>query len=98
MIAIFGLVIAVVFNMYPTSVLPVWLLLQPRDYLNSHQLITGLTLLTLGLVVLHPTVQAPAAHEVGDAPSRSFLVTWHLNTSIEEGGILPPPDSQLLRC
>ncbi|MFB3117909.1 MAG: carbon starvation protein A, partial [Myxococcota bacterium] len=33
------------------SVLPVWLLLQPRDYLNSHQLITGLALLTLGLVV-----------------------------------------------
>jgi len=41
------------------SVLPVWLLLQPRDYLNSHQLITGLVLLTLGLIVLHPTIQAP---------------------------------------
>ncbi|MCP4663546.1 MAG: carbon starvation protein A [bacterium] len=41
------------------SVLPVWLLLQPRDYLNSHQLITGLVLLTAGLVVLHPKVQAP---------------------------------------
>jgi len=42
------------------SVLPVWLLLQPRDYLNSHQLITGLALLTLGLVVLRPEVVAPA--------------------------------------
>jgi carbon starvation protein len=41
------------------SVLPVWLLLQPRDYLNSHQLVTGLVLLTLGLVILNPTVQAP---------------------------------------
>ena len=37
---------------FVASVLPVWLLLQPRDYLNSHQLITGLALLTLGLVVL----------------------------------------------
>ena len=42
------------------SVLPVWLLLQPRDYLNSHQLVTGLGLLTLGLLVLHPEIQAPA--------------------------------------
>ncbi len=47
---------------FVASVLPVWLLLQPRDYLNSHQLITGLTLLILGLVVLQPTVQAPAVN------------------------------------
>jgi carbon starvation protein len=45
---------------FVASVLPVWLLLQPRDYLNSHQLITGLALLTGGLSVLHPTIQAPA--------------------------------------
>jgi len=57
------------------SVLPVWLLLQPRDYLNSHQLITGLALLTLGLVVLHPTVQAPAinAAPIGAPPMLPFL-------------------------
>jgi carbon starvation protein len=42
------------------SVLPVWLLLQPRDYLNAHQLVTGLTLLLAGLAVLQPTMQAPA--------------------------------------
>ncbi len=45
---------------FAASVLPVWLLLQPRDYLNAHQLITGLSLLTLGLVVLRPEVVAPA--------------------------------------
>jgi carbon starvation protein len=44
---------------YVASVLPVWLLLQPRDYLNAHQLVTGLALLTLGLLVLQPEVQAP---------------------------------------
>ena len=33
------------------SVLPVWLLLQPRDYVNSHQLFVALTLLTIGLIV-----------------------------------------------
>jgi carbon starvation protein len=37
---------------FVASVLPVWMLLQPRDYLNSHQLIVGLSLLMLGLLVL----------------------------------------------
>jgi carbon starvation protein len=56
-------------------VLPVWLLLQPRDYLNSHQLITGLALLTLGLLVLQPTVQAPVinATPIGAPPMLPFL-------------------------
>jgi len=33
------------------SVLPVWLLLQPRDYINSHQLVVALVLLIVGLGV-----------------------------------------------
>ena len=31
------------------SVLPVWTLLQPRDYINSHQLLLALSLLVLGI-------------------------------------------------
>ena len=60
---------------FVASVLPVWLLLQPRDYLNAHQLITGLALLTAGLVVLHPTVQAPMvnASPPGAPPMIPFL-------------------------
>ncbi|CAM9237906.1 unnamed protein product, partial [Discosporangium mesarthrocarpum] len=45
---------------FVASVMPVWLLLQPRDYLNSHQLVTGLVLLSTGLAVLRPEVVAPA--------------------------------------
>ena len=45
---------------FVASVLPVWLLLQPRDYINSHQLVTGLLVLSAGLLVLRPTVVAPA--------------------------------------
>lgn len=41
------------------SALPVWLLLQPRDYLNAFQLVIGLGLLVAGLIVLNPTIQAP---------------------------------------
>ena len=33
------------------SVLPVWILLQPRDYINSHQLLVALFLLLAGLAV-----------------------------------------------
>lgn len=52
------------------SVLPVWLLLQPRDYINSHQLVVGLTLLLLGLFVMHPEMTAPAinTHATGAPP------------------------------
>ncbi len=52
------------------SVMPVWLLLQPRDYINSHQLLTGLVLLSAGLLVLQPNVVAPAFNlEPEGAPS-----------------------------
>lgn len=45
---------------FVASVLPVWLLLQPRDYINSHQLVTGLFVLSAGLIVLRPAIVAPA--------------------------------------
>jgi carbon starvation protein len=55
---------------FVASVLPVWLLLQPRDYLNSHQLVTGLVVLSLGLLVLRPEVVAPVVQlEPAGAPS-----------------------------
>jgi len=52
------------------SLLPVWLLLQPRDYVNSHQLVVGLGLLFIGIFVAHPSFDAPAIRMSGaDAPS-----------------------------
>ncbi len=56
------------------SVLPVWLLLQPRDYINSHQLIVALVLLMAGLFVASLTGKAdllnsaPAVVDVGNLP------------------------------
>ncbi|MGB4710340.1 MAG: carbon starvation protein A [Fuerstiella sp.] len=43
------------------SVLPVWLLLQPRDYVNSHQLVVALVLLVAGLAVAGWTGKADLA-------------------------------------
>lgn len=42
-----------------SSRLPVWTLLQPRDYINSHQLFLGLAILYLGIFVAAPTMVAP---------------------------------------
>ncbi|MBY6037807.1 carbon starvation protein A [Fictibacillus nanhaiensis] len=54
---------------YISSVLPVWKLLQPRDYINSHQLVVGLLMLYLGLVFLQPKITAPAVNAAaGDVP------------------------------
>lgn len=51
------------------SVLPVWMLLQPRDYINSHQLFVGLVLLIAGLAVAQPGFVAPPVHlDVPNAP------------------------------
>ena len=61
---------------FAASVLPVWLLLQPRDYINSHQLFIALALLIVGLVVaswqgtadLSQTAPAIAQEVPTDAP------------------------------
>ncbi len=42
------------------SVLPVWVLLQPRDYLATWILIFGMGLGFAGIIVVHPTLNAPA--------------------------------------
>lgn len=42
------------------SVLPVWMLLQPRDYVNGIQLFVGLALLYLSVIIASPSVVAPS--------------------------------------
>jgi carbon starvation protein len=55
---------------YFASILPVWLLLQPRDYINSYQLYIGLFLIYAGLIVFHPQIAAQPVHQAShDAPS-----------------------------
>ena len=42
------------------SMLPVWMLLQPRDYINGLQLFIGLSLLYISFLIVSPDVVAPA--------------------------------------
>lgn len=45
------------------SVLPVWLLLVPRDYLSTYLKIGTIIMLAIGVIVIHPTIQMPALTE-----------------------------------
>jgi carbon starvation protein len=60
---------------FVASVLPVWVLLQPRDYINALILLTALGTLFIGLFVAHPTIVAPAVQlsPEGAPPFLPFL-------------------------
>ena len=50
------------------SLIPVWILLQPRDYINSHQLIVGLSLIFLSIFIIQPDIIAPAITNTKQGP------------------------------
>ena len=52
--------------------LPVWLLLQPRDYINSHQLFIALGVIGLGMLVGWNTIVAPAVNDVPEGSPSVF--------------------------
>ncbi len=55
----FWLVVIIAYS-FIAAILPVWILLQPRDYLSMYLLIIGLVLGVVGVVVLSPDMNAPA--------------------------------------
>ncbi len=54
------------------SLLPVWVLLQPRDYLNSHQLIVGLILIYSGIFIAQPEIEAPMIRSLEEGGQSIF--------------------------
>ncbi len=63
---------------YVASVLPVWTLLQPRDYINSLQLISALALIVVGLVVAAVIGGAPPVEGADRQPLEVVapMVKW----------------------
>ncbi|MFB1081835.1 carbon starvation protein A [Jeotgalibacillus sp. JSM ZJ347] len=57
--AFFIWIVILMIYVYIASTLPVWKLLQPRDFINSHQLVVGLGILYLGLLFTNPEITAP---------------------------------------
>jgi len=63
------LIILLVYS-FIASTLPVWTLLQPRDYINAHELMIVMALLILGTLIAHPKIVAPAVnHNPVGAPT-----------------------------
>ena len=67
-------IVVLMVYVYIASTLDVWKLLQPRDYINSHQLLVGLGILYLGLFFSTPEVTAPAVNATsgGEAAASWF--------------------------
>ncbi|MFO7649123.1 MULTISPECIES: carbon starvation protein A [Halomonas] len=55
------------------SLLPVWVLLQPRDYINGLQLFIGLIVLYGAIVLMNPSLVAPAFNDNVPAGTPSLL-------------------------
>lgn len=67
------------------SLLPVWMLLQPRDYINGLQLFVGLFALYIAIFIVNPTVVAPAINT--DVPAGTPPILPLLFVTIACGAI-----------
>jgi carbon starvation protein len=55
-----GIIISMAAYGFIASVLPVWLLLCPRDYLSSYMKIGTIAALVIGVILVHPDLKMPA--------------------------------------
>lgn len=55
----FWLVFALIYSLI-ASIIPVWVLLQPRDYLSMYILVIGLALSFVSLLIMRPEINGPA--------------------------------------
>jgi len=62
----FWLITVLVYS-FVASTIPVWILLQPRDYISMYILIIGLALALVSLIVLHPSINGPAFHNTASS-------------------------------
>lgn len=73
---------------YFASILPVWLLLQPRDYISSWVLIAGTLLALIGIAVTHPEMSLALTGDIAAAAGEKlpFFFRW---SDPEVGPIVP---------
>lgn len=67
-----NLSIAIMAYGFFASVLPVWVLLAPRDYLSAFLKIGIIVLLAAGILVLHPVLEMPALTKFADGKGPLF--------------------------
>ena len=74
---------------FVAAVLPVWLLLAPRDYLSTFLKIGTIVGLAIGILIMRPTLTMPALTKFVDGTGRSGPVTCSRSC------LLPSP---VVRC
>ncbi|WP_019867614.1 carbon starvation CstA family protein [Methylovulum miyakonense] len=57
---------------FAAAILPVWMLLAPRDYLSTYMKLGTITLLAVAIIVLQPTVKMPAVTQFIDGTGPIF--------------------------
>ena len=67
-----GLAVALICYGFFASALPVWLLLAPRDYLSTFVKLGVVSLLAVGILVVHPQLQMPAFTQFVDGNGPIF--------------------------
>jgi carbon starvation protein len=72
-----SLILSLIIYGFIASVLPVWLLLAPRDYLSTYMKIGTMFLLAVGVIFIAPSIQMPAVTRFADGggpiiPGRLF--------------------------
>jgi carbon starvation protein len=66
------LAVLVILYGFTAAVLPVWLLLAPRDYLSTFMKLGTMALLAVAIVILHPEVKMPALTQFVDGTGPIF--------------------------
>src|ERR1700745_1841860 len=66
------LAVSIIIYAFAASVVPVWLLLAPRDYLSTFVKLGTIALLGVGIVALHPTLHMPALTRFVDGTGPVF--------------------------
>lgn len=80
--------IALTVYAFIVSVMPVWAVLQPRDFINSHQLKLCMFLLLLGLVIKGPSLDAEAMRsEISEKAASNTPIFPMLFTTIACGSV-----------
>ena len=71
---------------FVASVLPVWMLLCPRDYLSSYMKIGTILLLVAGIVLVNPVIEMPLVNTIGPG---SVAVDGELFPAVVRGSLFP---------
>jgi carbon starvation protein len=71
---------------FVASVLPVWMLLCPRDYLSSYMKIGTILLLVAGIVIVNPVIEMPLVNTIGPG---TIAVDGEMFPSVVRGSLFP---------